>query len=285
MGTSDAFFQSLGLVDFQLRVRDLERVRRFYREVLGFREISAAPGRVAFSASGDPPALVTLEHAPDARQAPTGSAGLFHVAFLYPDRAALGRALERVSAVGLRLGGADHGVSEAVYLSDPEGNGIELYADRPAREWPPGGAEGDVAMVTDPLDFAGVLAAGRRTREAGMPPDVRVGHVHLRVSDLDRTDAFYTGLLGFAVRQRDYPGARFFGRDGYHHHLGANVWHSRRPAAAGALGLARFTLRFADAASFAPLARALRDAGLVVAGNATWVETRDPDGIPLVVRT
>lgn len=284
MGTSDAFFRDLSLTDLELRVRDLDRTRTFYREVIGFHEISASASRVAFSASGEPPALVVLEHASQAPDAPPGSAGLFHMALLYPDRAALGHALGRVAEAGVRLGGADHGVSEAVYLSDPEGNGIELYADRPVTDWPPGGPDGEVTMFTDPLDFQMLLTAGRRMPGPFMPADTRVGHVHLRVSDLARTERFYAGQLGFAVTQRDYPGARFFARDHYHHHLGANVWHSRRPAQAGALGLGRLTMRFADAGTFGAIVGQLRSASLLVSEGSARIETRDPDGIPLILR-
>lgn len=284
MGTSDAFFRNLTLTDLQLRVRDLDRTRAFYREVIGLHEVGASPSQVAFSATGELPALVVLEHAPGAPEAPPGSAGLFHMALLCPDRDALGAALVRVTEAGVRLGGADHGVSEAVYLSDPEGNGVELYADRPVADWPPGGPNGEVTMFTDPLDFQALLTAGRRTPGPFMPADTRLGHVHLRVSALEATERFYAGQLGFAVTQRDYPGARFFARDRYHHHLGANVWHSRRPALADALGLARFTMRFADVPAFETAARTLRSAGLVVSGNSTWVGTRDPDSIPLVLR-
>lgn len=283
MSVSESFFRTLSLFDVVLRVRDLDRVRAFYNEQLGFQVVSTDAGEVALSPTGTPPTLVRLVHAPDAPQAAPGSAGLFHVAFLYPDRPALGGALRGLLDDGIRIGGADHGVSEALYLSDPEGNGIELYSDRPEADWPPSPGDGQVGMFTDPLDFPSLLHAARHAPVRALPARTRIGHIHLRVSDLDRAEAFYAGRLGIPVRQRDYPGARFFGRDGYHHHLGANVWHSRRPATPGALGLARFTVRIAADDDFAAIRRSLERDGLVRDGNSTWFETQDADGLTIRV--
>lgn len=282
MSVTDSFFRTLSLTDVILRVRDLDRVRAFYTERIGFQVTPGENGAVGLSPTGRPPVLLRLVHDPEAPPATPGSAGLFHIAFLYPDRPALGRALRGLLDDGMRVGGADHGVSEALYLTDPEGNGLELYADRSPADWPPSPGGGQVGMFTEPLDFPSLLHTARRSAGHALPAETRVGHLHLRVSDLDSAERFYAGHLGIPVRQRDYPGARFFGRDGYHHHLGANVWHSRRAVTPGAAGLARFTLRVADDEAYAVLARSLSGEGLVAAGNSTWLETRDGDG--LVIR-
>ena len=244
MNASDAFFWSVEFGELTLRVADLARVATFYEQQLGFRRIDQSDGTVRLSPTGGEPALLVLEHAPAAAERQRGTAGLFHVAFLYPTRASLGHVLHRLLEGGVRMGASDHGVSEALYLTDPEGNGLELYVDRPVGEWPASAADGQVAMFTEALDGASLLAAVAPSTGPLLPPDTRIGHIHLSVSSLDRAEDFYKTLLGFPVRQRDYPGARFFGRDGYHHHLGTNTWQTRAPAAPGALGLVRFTVRF-----------------------------------------
>ena len=261
MTETDRFFRSAHFSHLTLRVADLERVARFYEDQLGLARLSGTTRRVELAPPESDEPLIVLDSAPGAPSRPRGSAGLFHVALLYPDRASLGGIFGRLVESGMRLGASDHGVSEALYLSDPEGNGLELYADRPRSEWP-GEVNGQVAMFTDALDADSLLAAGRDASDPRMPPGTRIGHIHLSVSDLDRAARFYETALGFPLRQGTYPGARFFGRDGYHHHIGANTWQSSRPAPAGALGLARVTLHlpseqerddvFARAAEFAP---------------------------------
>ena len=154
--------------------------------------------------------------------------------------------MRHLGEAGMPIGAADHGVSQALYLSDPEGNGIELYVDRPPGEWPPAQPDGQVQMFTDALNFNPLLEAAARTDGPLMPPSTRIGHVHLDVASLAHAEAFYAGALGLAVRQRSYPGALFLARDDYHHHLGANVWRTRAPAADEALGLAHVRLCVGD---------------------------------------
>ena len=229
MATSDAPV-SIGRV--ALIVRDLDAAARFHESALGL-DLVARDGPVAVLGQGDRP-LVELREDRAARPAP-GEAGLFHTAFLLPDRASLARWLVHAFGRGLRLdGAADHLVSEAIYLSDPEGNGIEIYRDRPRGEWPR--RDGALQMATLPLDLqelAGV-ADGPWT---GVPEDTVIGHVHLQVGDVAENDDFVTGRLGLA-RTAGLPSAGFYGSGGYHHHLGGNVWNSkgagrRTPGAAG----------------------------------------------------
>jgi catechol 2,3-dioxygenase len=242
---SESFFQSVQLDRITLRVADLDRTRAFYEQGLGFRAAPPENGILALSADGAPP-LIELEASPSAPARRPGTAGLFHVALLFPTRASLGRVLRHLTQLGVRIGSADHGVSEALYLTDPEGNGLELYVDRPAAEWPAADAEGQVTMYTDALDLASLAAAGPGKADSLLPAGVRIGHMHLAVSSLDRAEAFYGQRLGFTVRQRSYPGALFLARDGYHHHLGANTWHSRTAATPGSRGLVRFGMHFSD---------------------------------------
>jgi catechol 2,3-dioxygenase len=265
-----------------LRVTDLDRARAFYSGALGLEAIDERDGVVSMSPDGRR-ALVALDARDSAAGAPSPprATGLFHLALLYPSRAALGRAVQRVVDAGVGLDGAsDHLVSEAVYLHDPDGNGIELYRDRPREQWPeppPGQA---VAMDTIPLDLAGVLAEGGEDGGAADPGTV-MGHVHLKVSDLDRSVAFYRDALGLGLRAGLGSEAAFLAAGDYHHHVGVNVWHSRDagPPPPGSAGLAWFVLELPSAEALARTADALRDAGVEAEEQDGAVTVRDPDGI------
>jgi catechol 2,3-dioxygenase len=219
--------QRLAIGEVALRVRDLDRVARFYRDAIGLEDVPALHGTVGLGAGGA--RLVTLIGDPDARPPDALAAGLFHTAFLLPSRAALAgwlaHAIERSLAID---GASDHRVSEAIYLADPEGNGIEVYADRPAGTWRWSGA--GVAMDTRPLDCRGLLATVRSGPARTMPAGTRVGHIHLKVGDTIEAEAFWTSALGLDVTARR-PGAVFMAADRYHHHVAANVWMSRSAGA------------------------------------------------------
>lgn len=270
------FFDSVSFRDLTVRVADLARVQAFYQDVLGFACLTCDPGRARLAPPGTSEALVVLQAAPDAPARPRGTAGLFHVALLYPDRAALARALRRLLDLGVPIGSADHGVSEALYLSDPEGNGIELYADRPPEAWPPK-ADGQVTMFTEALNLNDLLALAQ-TPGPLMPEATRIGHVHLSVASLDDAERFYGDGLGFSVTQRSYPGALFLARDGYHHHLGANIWRSRHAAIPGTLGLAEFTIRLSHDA-LRPVVTRLSDAGWLLEQADATALAQGPDGL------
>ncbi len=280
MGASDAFFRSIQLGRVTLRVRDLERTLAFYEEVLEFRTIEAHNGVVMLAAATGAPPLLALESSPNAPPRQPGESGLFHVALLYPDRGSLGRMLSRLMRSDVRLGSADHGVSEALYLTDPEGNGLELYADRPVDRWPGADADGQVTMFTEALDTQGLAAEGRETSGPLMPANLRVGHVHLSVTSLDHAETFYAQRLGFAVRQRSYPGALFLARDSYHHHLGANTWRSRSAATRGSLGLVRFGLHVSSDRDLAQMIDAAGDR-VIGPGPQGGTLVRDFDGIEI----
>ena len=222
-----------------LRVRDIDRVSAFYASALGLQILSSAKGQTVLGA-GDTPLLTLIGDGALSPRDPS-TAGLFHTAFLLPSRAHLARWLVHVAESGVRLDGAsDHKVSEALYLADPEGNGIEIYADRPTNAWHD--ADGAIAMTTDPLDLE-ALAGHAERPWAGFPEDGFIGHVHLQVGDARAAEAFYADSLGLEVMAR-YPGASFFGADGYHHQLAANHWRSRGAGQhpTGQAGLAEVTL-------------------------------------------
>jgi catechol 2,3-dioxygenase len=225
----------------RLKVRDLGAETAFYRDVLGFSVVAEGDDSVALGVEHGPPLLVLLSR-PKGVPPPPGSTGLFHVAFLLPGREDLGALIRRVGERGGSFDGfSDHHVSEAAYLRDPEGNGLELYADRPRERWR--APDGRMLLTTGPLDVHGLLDAAGDPATA-LPSGTAVGHIHIRVSTLEAAEAFYVGRLGFDVVTRDYPGALFVSAGGYHHHVGLNVWGgvgAPRPPD-DSLGLASFDL-------------------------------------------
>lgn len=232
-----------------LTVHDLSGMAAFYARALGLTELVSTPGLRRLGV-GDRP-LVDLRADPAARKSSPREAGLFHTAFLMPDRTALARWLRHAADTGLRLQGAsDHLVSEAIYLADPEGNGIEVYADRPRSAWHD--ATGAIKMATEALDLNALVQTADRPWTAA-PEGLVVGHVHLQVGAIPEAEAFYGGTLGLPVMAL-YPGAAFYGSGGYHHHIATNVWNSRGagPRSYPATGLAELTLAV-DAASVAAI--------------------------------
>lgn len=257
-----------------LRVADLERSVRFYTGPFGLNLLGRRNGLGVLGADGRP--LLRLIEKPGARPKPHSATGLYHFAILLPDRAALGRLLLNLLRSGVAVeGAADHLVSEAVYLRDPDGNGIEIYRDKPRHEWPMVGSE--VRMANAPLDFDGILAAAGNAPWAGIDPGTRVGHVHLQVSDLEKAERFYCQILGFNVMQR-WRGALFVSAGGYHHHIGLNVWASLGgpPPPDDSAGLEYFEVVL-------PTAESLREVKAVLAREGVeFSETVTDDGRPAV---
>lgn len=245
-----------------LAVRDLDRVTAFYRDVIGLEVVAREEDAVRLGAGGA--AFLELLRRPDALPDDPAAAGLFHTAFLLPSRADLGRWLAHFRGLGGQLdGAADHLVSEAAYLHDPEGNGIEVYADRPRAEWRwrGEGAERRIEMANRPLDVPGLLRAAT-TPWSAAPPGTRIGHIHLRVGDVGEAVRFYGGVLGLDLTAA-WDSAAFLSSGGYHHHIAVNTWRSpgagrRDPARAG---LASVTLDVAGGPALAGLARWAGTAG------------------------
>jgi catechol 2,3-dioxygenase len=216
----------------KLQVADLERSLAYYERVLGFRVLRRSAGEAALAAHGDGTPLVELREKPGVAPVPRrGRLGLYHFAILLPDRAALGRFVAHLAEVGERAGASDHRVSEALYLQDPDGLGIEVYADRPRATWRV--EDRQLVMATEPLDLADVVRAAGGERWAGMPAGTKIGHVHLYVDDLAAAAAFYHQGLGLDQVVWSYPGALFLSAGGYHHHLGVNTWAAGAAPAGG----------------------------------------------------
>jgi len=269
----------------RLQVAELARSVAYYEQVLGFRTVRRDAGHATLAAQGSDRPLLLLDEQSGARpMRARGRLGLFHFAILLPDRASLGRFVRHLGQIGVEAGAGDHLVSEAFYLHDPDGLGIEVYADRPRDTWRRVGRE--LMMATDPVDVAGLLEAAGDAPWAGMPSGTTMGHVHLHVGDLTAASAFFSEALGFDRTHWEYPGALFLGAGGYHHHLGTNVWAGTRaePPAREDARLLEWTIELPDAASVAAAAKSLRDAGFVAEQDGSDVVTRDPWGTGIRIR-
>ncbi len=259
-----------------LTVTDLERCLSFYRDRLGFETNGRDAGTVRLGAGGAD--LLVLR---EDRRAPLvrGTTGLYHFAILVPSRRHLAESLAHLIATRTPLtGAADHGVSEAVYLPDPEGNGIEIYRDRARDEWP--SHRGRLTMTTDPLDVDGLLAErdGAGPARPGLAPGTRIGHVHLHVGDLAAADRFYAGALGFERTQRMGGSALFLSAGGYHHHIGLNTWAGvgAPPPPDGAAGLDHFVVIVPDRVECDRIAARVGDMGFAAERQGSDVSLRDP---------
>ncbi len=261
-----------------LAVRDLELVAGYYRALLGLAEIERTADTVRLGAGGVP--FLTLEHRPDFKPDDPRSAGLYHNAFLMPTRLDLARWIVHIIKHRIPVSGAsDHEVSEAIYLDDPEGNGVEVYCDRPISSWR--WQDNMVAMVTEPLDVEAILKELDETTPPyeTAPEGLRVGHIHLHVGDVEKAEEFYSGILGLDVVRRR-GGATFMSSGGYHHHLGANTWRSpgagrRDPERAG---LSWFAFEAADEAAYDAFVARLKAAGIATSEGAGGLEFADPWG-------
>ncbi len=276
---------SIGTV--RLTVSDLDRSRGFYEQAIGLQSAERDDGTLAFGVAGEHP-LIELRGERSAPRLDRRATGLFHLAVLVPSRIDLGFALARLAEARWPLDGAsDHLVSEALYLSDPDGNGIEIYRDRPREQWPR--ANGSLAMDTLPLDLDSVLGelGGARELQPLVPPGTEIGHVHLQVSDIHEAEDFYSGVLGFEVMVRGYPGALFVSAGGYHHHLGLNTWHSAgaAPPAPGAVGLRSFEITLPNPQELERLLERVSAAGVELQQDGDGSLIRDPSSNALLLRS
>lgn len=257
-----------------LRVADEQRALALYRDIIGLKVQNQENGKIALGAGGRP--FLFLEVAEGAQPRPRrGLTGLYHIAILLPDRAALGSAIARLTDAGIKLASADHSVSEAIYLYDADGNGLEIYRDRSREEWP--WKDGLVQMANAPLDFEAILAEGSKEEpDEHLPAGTRIGHVHLQVGDLAEAEKFYTGILGFA-KTATLPGALFASAGGYHHHIAANIWDSRNASSPPdrMAGLGEFVLEL-PLEEIATVKHRIESAGLKTETSGEGFTVRDP---------
>src|SRR4051812_27882688 len=264
-----------------LIARDLDRLTNYYRDLLGLTVIERNHRLARLGVAGT--ALIDIERRPDARPDDSPQAGLYHTAFLMPTRQDHARWIMHVANSRIPITGAsDHGVSEAFYLDDPEGNGIEVYNDRPRERWT--WENGLVTMQTKQLDIEAILREidPKAATYPSAPAGLRIGHVHLRVGDIAEAEQFYRGALGLDLTRRR-GGATFMSSGGYHHHVGANVWHSdgagrRDPDRAG---LAWFSMETTDRAAYDATISRLKSANVPVNATPDGIATADPFGTQL----
>jgi catechol 2,3-dioxygenase len=261
-----------------LIARDLDLLTNYYRDLLGL-TVMERTGKVARLGTGGV-TLIEIEHRPDALPDDPSTAGLYHTAFLMPTRADHARWIMHVARNRVPITGAsDHGVSEAFYLDDPEGNGVEVYNDRPAERWT--WQDGLVVMQTRQLDIEAILDEIDRATATypAAPEGLRVGHIHLRVGSVEQAEQFYRGPIGLELTRRR-GGATFMSSGGYHHHVGANVWHSDGADARdmNRAGLSWFSMELAEPGAIDAMAGRLRAANAPVEASPGCVETADPWG-------
>jgi len=249
----------------------------FYRDVVGLEVLDRTDATAVLGVDGTP--LLVLEHDPDAGTRNSSRAGLFHIAFRVPSRGPLGDALARIRDHSQLDGASDHGVSEALYLTDPEDNGVEIYRDFPRAEWPRS-ADGSVRMGTYRLDLDPLDAAA--TGESAAPPGTDVGHVHLEVTSLDAFEDFYVDRLGFEV-QVAMPDALFVSAGGYHHHVGSNTWNCRSEPA-GESGLSWFEVVVPDAGTLDAIRDRVSASRYAVTERADGIAVTGPDDIEVRFR-
>ncbi len=280
---------TLGYV--HLTISDLNRSLEFYRRALGFR-VHRREGETAFlGAGGDD--LLALTEWPGARR-PRHATGLYHFAVLVPSRLELAQSLKRIAETETPVQGfADHFVSEAIYLADPDGNGIEICRDRPRSDWRD--AQGNIRMGTDPLDVEGVMselrgsdAALRQAQGAawnGLDPATVLGHMHLQVSNLREAETFYCDVVGFGLIAHYGGSAAFVSAGGYHHHLGLNTWGTvgAPPQPPEAVGLRYFVVRVPDQNELSKVIDKAQAAGVAVDERNNSVLLRDPSQNAVVI--
>jgi catechol 2,3-dioxygenase len=271
-----------------LTASDLDRSRAFYESVLGLTAHEVDDGELVLGVA-DEPALVRLHGDRAAPALHPRATGLFHLALVTPSRRELAYALARLARSRWPLSGAsDHLVSEALYLNDPEGNGIEIYRDRDRSEWRTD-EDGQLAMATLRLDLDSLAGELREAPPVAdrMPAGTRMGHVHLQVSDIAAAEDFYHGVLGFDVTVRGYPGALFVSAGGYHHHIGLNTWNSAgaAPPAPGAVGLRSFEVRLPEREELDRVLARMSAAGLAVDTFDGATVVHDPSGNAVLLRS
>jgi catechol 2,3-dioxygenase len=264
----------------RLQVADLQRSIDYYERVIGLFVRERSGGSAVMTAKDDGRPLLELHEKRGVQRAPgRGAFGLYHFAILLPGRADLGRFVAHLATLGIRFGAADHLVSEAIYLTDPDGLGIEIYADRPRDEWQVRGRE--LLMATDPLDLGNLVDAAGDAEWAGAPAGTTIGHVHLHVGNLEAGEAFYHAALGFDKVVWGYPGALFLSAGGYHHHLGTNTWSAGPAATDEQARLLEWELLVPSTADARAAAESLGSAGFATEADRESWTVRDPWGTRL----
>jgi len=262
-----------------LNVKDLNLSLAFYQNVIGLQVLSQSSSTVVFTVNGKTP-ILTIEQ-PEHVEKQQNAAGLYHMAFLVPTRKDLGVIFTYLRGIGVPLGSSDHAVSEALYLNDVDGNGIEIYYDRSPDTW--NWQNSQVEMTVDPLDFARLVKDTEGMAWNGLPSGTVMGHVHLSVANLEEAATFYVTGLGFDVVCRYGGQALFISSNGYHHHIALNIWGHPQPAnrTSNTLGLKSYSLVYPSEEARQTVVMQLKNIGATVIEQSDYVSTIDPSGIEL----
>ena len=271
-----------------LRVKNIEASVNFYSDLLGFQVIENNNRRVLLSSDGQLPYLICLKENSSSSPLKQNSAGLYHIAFKFTSRKELARVFLRLFNKQIKFQGfSDHLVSESIYLSDPDGNGVELYADKPGSEW--NWKYGQVIMDLLPLDLSVITSEiDDPEKWNGIHPETNIGHIHLKVTDLFKAEKFYNQILGLNISNSFLQGAMFFSTGGYHHHIAVNTWFSGKgkPASENSSGLIKFTLKMPDKNFLRSVSEKAAEYDLIIkSGNENDLCIKDFDGNVLNVIT
>ena len=260
-----------------LKIQNLERSITFYKEVIGFKVLEQTSRSATFSADGKT-ALLSVEQPDNVVPKQRRTTGLYHFALLLPKRSDLAKIVQHFVEIGVQLGSSDHLVSEALYLSDPDGNGIEIYVDRDPSEWNWNNSE--VEMTVDPLNFSDLLSYGKQQSWKGLPAETVMGHIHLNVSELKKTEEFYIKGLGFEVVNRYGTQALFISDGKYHHHIGLNTWNGvgAPTPPPNSVGLESYTLMLSSEEKKNNIIALLKEIGASVTEENGSIVTTDPSG-------
>ncbi|OXS61444.1 catechol 2,3-dioxygenase [Bacillus sp. V-88] len=263
--------------EVSLIVQDLKRSISFYKDVIGFKVLEESDKRASLTVDGTH-SLLSIEELEETFPKEPRTTGLYHFALLLPSREDLGKVLAHLIKLNIQLGSSDHLVSEALYLSDPDGNGIEIYRDRPSSEWT--WHDDQVEMTVNPIDARGILAEAEGEAWNGLPAGTVMGHIHLHVSDLKSAEEFYGKGLGFNVVSRFGNQALFISTGGYHHHIGLNTWKGvGAPAPSeNSVGLNWFTLHFPNEDKRKSIIHSLEAMGATIKEHDGKILTVDPSG-------
>ena len=262
-----------------IKVQDLQRSLAFYKEVIGFKVLSKTDRTAELTADGKT-ALLRIEQPENAEPKMGRTTGLYHFALLLPKRSDLAKIVRHFVEIGLQFGSSDHLVSEALYLSDPDGNGIEIYIDRSPSDWT--WKNGEVMMTVDPLDFPDLISIGQQQSWKGLPAGTVMGHIHLHVAELANTEKFYTEGLGFEAVCRYGTQALFISSGKYHHHIGLNGVGAPQPSE-NSVGLQSFKLIFENEAAINQAVENLKKLGAAAAVENNKVITEDPSGNRIIL--
>jgi catechol 2,3-dioxygenase len=261
-----------------INVEDIKRSQAFYQEIIGFRVLEKSEKKATFTTDGVT-ALLTIEQPEGVKPKERRTTGLYHFAILLPERRDLGSFIQHLIQKDHSIQGAsDHLVSEALYMADPDGNGIEVYSDRQSASW--NWQDLEVAMTSEALDIQSILAESEGVRWNGLPSGTLMGHIHLHVADLAKSEKFYTRGLGFDIVNRYGGQALFLSTGQYHHHIGLNTWNGVGAQMPGknSVGLQHFTLVLPSETVMEKIVEQLNNVGAEVSKDETGVFTVDPSG-------